>query len=86
AELGKAGFFGAYGRRSPARIKGGSLEASGHDDKSVSFDVDLWNAKSEFKRHQEEVAWNKDNKATTHPADAARALNKRGVQSGVSCK
>jgi RHS repeat-associated protein len=83
AELGNAIF---HGRRSPGRIKEASLEASVHKDKSVSFDIDLWNSKSEFRKHQEEVGWNKDNKATTHPADAARALNRRGVQSGVTCK
>jgi RHS repeat-associated protein len=76
------------GRRSPKKIEIASLEATIKDEKKgiVGFDIDLYNAKSKFPEHQKEVSFNSSNKATTHPADVARALKKRGVISEVTTK
>lgn len=74
-----------YGRRSPGRIKEGSLEATVHGN-IVAFDVDLYNVKSNKRKHKDEVDFNSRNKTTTHPADVVRKLNGRGVQTGVRCQ
>lgn len=76
-----------YGRRSPRVVKFATLEAIVKDENigRVAFDIDLYSAKSQFWEHQGEVAFNKGRngiKFTTHPADVARALSKRGVDSG----
>jgi hypothetical protein len=63
-------------------VKIASLEATEHEG-NVEFDIDLYNAKSEKLKHWAEVGYNKDNGVTTHPADVTRALNARGVKSGV---
>lgn len=84
AGLGGSSFPG-IGRRSPKSIKQGSIEATVHGN-TVAFDVDLWNVKSELRKHSDEVSFNKKNKTTTHPADVVRALNGRGVSTGVKCK
>ena len=84
--LGKSLIFG---RRSRRKIATGSVEATVKDKSSgtVAFDIDLYNPKSgirDFTRHIKEVRFNRKNKATTHPADVARALLGRGVNSGVT--
>lgn len=86
-DLDRAGLGSSilYGRRSPREIKQGSIEASVSGE-MVAFDIDLWNAKSEFGKHQEEIGYNSKNKTTTHPADVVRALNARGVFTGVQCR
>jgi RHS repeat-associated protein len=87
--LGKSGFLGLGGRRSPGDIKFASLEASrlkGRPGNRVAFDVDLYNPKSGIKnfiKHLGEVGFNSRNGFTTQPADVARALTARGVISGV---
>jgi hypothetical protein len=45
-----------YGRRSPGAIKTASLEAM-EEGEVVDFDIDLYNAKSEFRKHQAEVSY-----------------------------
>jgi hypothetical protein len=70
------------GRRSPGRITIGSLEVS-HDN---HFDVDLYNLKSNQKKHWGEYDYNKDTNHPTWPHDVARQLAARGVYSGVECK
>ena len=74
-----------YGRRSPRAIKEGSIEATVHGG-TIAFDVDLYNVKSNKVKHADEVAFNRDNKTTTHPADVVRKLNGRGVKTGVICR
>lgn len=88
AKLGESRILGIIkiGRRSPERIKEASLEATREGDNLFAFDVDLWNPKSEFSKHKEEVNWNHKHHTTTHPADVARALQRRGVETGVICK
>jgi len=84
AKLGKSGIFGLGGRRSPRVDSVASLEATGIGSNTFAFDIDLYNAKSNFRKHLfGEVRFNSSNKATTHPADVARALQMRGIRSGV---
>lgn len=64
----------AVGRRSPRGIKTATVEATYHGGPNVAFDVDLYNAKTIFGDHPKEVAFNKANKTSTHPADVARLL------------
>jgi len=73
------------GRRSPGRIKEGSLEATVHGN-IVAFDIDLYNVKSNLRKHKGEVDYNNSHKTTTHPGDVARQLAGRGVNSGVRCQ
>jgi RHS repeat-associated protein len=90
--LDKAGLGDAppFGRRSPKAIRTATLEAT-REGSIVEFDIDLHNAKPKsgifiavmFGKHKDEVDWNRANGATTHPADVTRALNGRGVRSGV---
>jgi hypothetical protein len=87
AELGKSLAFGigdviGLNRRSPERIATASIEASEHGG-ITEFDIDLYNVKGNLKKHNAEVNWNRNNVMSTHPADVTRALNARGVKSGV---
>ena len=82
--MGKAGLFGVYGRRSPGVEGTASLEATKAGKNRWAFDVDLYNIKSNFDKHWKEVRFNSSNKATTHPADVARALVERKIISGVT--
>ena len=83
AGLGKSWKPG-IGRRSPDEIKEASIEASTHGS-NFAFDIDLYNAKSNFKNHAGEVNFNSRNHTSTHPADVTRLLYRRGVFSGVTC-
>lgn len=87
SDLDKAGLGDSllYGRRSPGRIKEGSLEATVHGP-VVSFDADLYNPKSNKRKHLGEVNYNNSHGTTTHPGDVARQLAGRGVNSGVRCQ
>lgn len=92
ADLDKAGlgksvtFYGPIpvptGRRSPDRIKDASIEVS-HGN---TFDIDLYNAKSNKGNHIKELKYNERTNHPTWPHDVVRLLNGRGVYSGVRCQ
>ena len=71
-------------RRPSSDIKEAAIEASFHGTNSV-FDVDLYNFHGNLGNHKKEVDFNKKNNTSTHPADVARLLFRRGVFSGVTC-
>jgi len=85
-DLGTIGPSRIFGYRSPGAVKIGSVEATFEKGGVVAFDVDLYNPKSNFRKHQGEVGYNSRNNTPTHPGDVARQLAARGVNSGVRCQ
>ncbi|MFN0278344.1 MAG: hypothetical protein ACKVRN_07050 [Pyrinomonadaceae bacterium] len=88
ARMGLAGVLGMWGRRSPREESIASLQATPElkNPTFYSFDVDLYNPKSDPDKHKAEFDFNSLNIAATHPADVARALELRGIVSGVSTR
>lgn len=88
ARMGLAGLMGFMGRRSPRIDTVASLEATPELEGTnlYAFDVDLYNLKSDADKHTAETDFNRDNSAATHPADVARALELRGIFSGVTAR
>ena len=88
ARMGLAGVLGMWGRRSPREDAIAALEATpeleGHN--LYAFDVDLYNPKAAPDKHKAETDFNSLTIAATHPADVARALEMRGIFSGVSTR
>jgi hypothetical protein len=76
----------AFGYRSPSSVKEGSVEATFERGGNVAFDVDLRNPNGNLLGHGGEVVGNKLGQQTTDPRDALKALNDRGVQTGVRCQ
>ena len=74
-----------YGRRSPATIKVGSIEATAVKN-GFAFDIDLYNPYGNRIMHGLEVLDNFANKKSTHPKDVVEKLNNRGVLTGVTCR
>jgi hypothetical protein len=85
-DLGTIGPSRIFGYRSPGAVKVGSVEATFEKNGVVGFDVDLYNPKSNFRKHMGEVDYNSSHNTTTHPGDVARQLGARGVNSGVRCQ
>jgi hypothetical protein len=85
-DLGTIGPSRIFGYRSPGAVKIGSVEATFEKNGVVGFDVDLYNPKSNFRKHVGEVNYNSSHNTTTHPGDVARQLAARGVNSGVRCQ
>ena len=74
-----------YGRRSPANIKEGSIEATPVKN-GFAFDIDLYNPYGNRIMHGIEAFDNFIHKKSTHPRDVVEKLNKRGVLTGVTCR